>query len=66
MLHDMTHSKKLSQLLQSDSHSYANRQTDKSKDQSPKQHQFGRRNNLAGYRCPIYFFRIGPELCLVG
>ena len=42
--------------------SFEDIQTDKSKDQAPKQHQYlGRKNNLAGYHRPIFFSRIGPE-----
>ena len=43
--------------------SFADRQTDKSKDQAPKQHHYlGRKNNLGGYRRPNYFSRAGPAL----
>ena len=40
------------QLLQSDSLSFIDRQTDKSKDLALKQHYLGRKNNLVGYHCP--------------
>ena len=38
---------------------FTDRQTDKSKDQTLKQHHLGSKNNLSDYRRPNYFSRIG-------
>ena len=43
------------------SFSFVDRQADKSKNQAPKHHILGRKNNFGSYHHPNYFSRIGPE-----
>ena len=45
-----------------DSLTFTERQTDKSKDQAPKQHHYlNSKNNFVKYRHPNYMSKIGPD-----